>query len=193
MGAKSVAKLDVSNLEKLTADKKAARRLDDRLPEISLLELAGQMSKIEVRIFSRILEKELFDLAWKKPGNRHMCRHILRLIDRSNNVSFWVATQILQDTGDNSAEKRSNRLKKFIKLAQVRLNPHSIVVVVVVAVVVLGCWCCVWQGCFHLVFYCFHPHSFVVNTISSFLFASTSSEMLNVEQFQHAHGDPWWH
>lgn len=116
-----MSKLEISNLEKLTTDKKASRKLDDKLPEISLLELAGQLSKIEVRMFSRITERELYDLSWKKPANKHMCRHILRLIERTNNVSFWVATQILQadsSPGPDAAEKRCNRLKKFIKLAQ---------------------------------------------------------------------------
>jgi len=103
-------------LDKIAGDKKAARKLDDRLPELSLLELAGHLSKIEIRMFSRITERELFDMNWKKPANKHMCRHILRLIERSNNVSFWVATQILNV--ENDPEKRCNRLKKFIKLAQ---------------------------------------------------------------------------
>jgi hypothetical protein len=118
----------MSGLEKLTTDKKAARRLDDRLPEISLLELAGQLSKIEVRMFARITEREFYDLNWKKPANKHMCRHILRLIERTNNVSFWVATQILQidpTSNEGAAEKRCARLKKFIKLAEVLFH-HSL-------------------------------------------------------------------
>jgi hypothetical protein len=89
---------------------------------MTLLELAGFISRIEHKMFCRITEKELYDLNWKKKTNQRLCRHILRLIDRANNVSFWVATRILSVEGttpEQTLGKRLVAIKNFIKLASV--------------------------------------------------------------------------
>jgi len=80
--------------------------------DISPLELARQLTLIESKIFSQITPSELFRKAWAKPK---ASPNVMALIDRFNQVSYWIATEItaLKDT-----KKRTLAISKFIEIGQ---------------------------------------------------------------------------
>eukprot|EP01137_Pigoraptor_chileana_P018610 Opistho-2@78357 len=72
--------------------------------DIDPLEIARQLTLIEFGLFASIQPKECLDLAWTK-SNRELAPGILGMIERSNKVSNWVATEVLKD------ESLKNRIK----------------------------------------------------------------------------------
>lgn len=91
------------------------------LPKLSFsnldkIEIARQLTIIEWELFSRIKPHELLNQCWNKPKLRHRAGNVLAMINRSTEISGWVATTILKE------EKLHNRTKmmvKFIKIAEV--------------------------------------------------------------------------
>merc|ERR1712137_1211 len=82
---------------------------------ISEEEIARQLCIIEFRIFSKIRPSELLNQSWSKPKYKHRAMNILRLINRFNTVSMWVATSILKVPG---VRARGKLMGKFIKIAE---------------------------------------------------------------------------
>ncbi|KAH3746011.1 Ras guanine nucleotide exchange factor [Pelomyxa schiedti] len=94
------------------------------IPPYSLLEVwessgegdvAQQLTMIDHSIFRSIMASELLDQNWSKKKTKHKSVNVLRMISRSNQVAFWVATTIL------SCPKVSDRARvcsKFINVAE---------------------------------------------------------------------------
>eukprot|EP01103_Thecamoeba_quadrilineata_P012183 TRINITY_DN3079_c0_g1_i1.p1 TRINITY_DN3079_c0_g1~~TRINITY_DN3079_c0_g1_i1.p1 ORF type:complete len:579 (+),score=113.02 TRINITY_DN3079_c0_g1_i1:81-1817(+) len=100
--------------------RRGAQALDGRLRKMSLWELAIQLSSIELELFRKIRLRELYNNKWRKSESKRTCRHVLRFIDRTNHMSYWVATNIL-DSNENhdrvSPEIRCDIIKRMIRLA----------------------------------------------------------------------------
>ena len=58
-------------------------------------EIARQLTLIDYALFSKIKPAELLNQAWQKARLRHRAQNILRLVERVNNLTLWVATTIL--------------------------------------------------------------------------------------------------
>ena len=58
-------------------------------------EIARQLTLIDCALFSKIKPAELLNQAWQKARHRHRAQNILRLVERVNNLTLWVATTIL--------------------------------------------------------------------------------------------------
>jgi glycine hydroxymethyltransferase/Rap guanine nucleotide exchange factor 1 len=81
-----------------------------------MMEVARQLTLPTFKIYSQIKPSELFNQAWLSPKLQHKSPNVLKLIDRFNWVSNWVASSIVSES------KIKNRAKVFamhIKLAQV--------------------------------------------------------------------------
>eukprot|EP01087_Luapelamoeba_hula_P007254 TRINITY_DN1766_c0_g1_i1.p1 TRINITY_DN1766_c0_g1~~TRINITY_DN1766_c0_g1_i1.p1 ORF type:complete len:560 (+),score=114.31 TRINITY_DN1766_c0_g1_i1:215-1894(+) len=85
------------------------------LCEMSLVALAEQLTLIERNMFRAIKEREFLNLNWKKPENKRNSRHIVKMVERFNKVSYWVATRIVRETDQ---KRRTSLLKRFIILAE---------------------------------------------------------------------------
>eukprot|EP01088_Endostelium_zonatum_P014277 TRINITY_DN3065_c0_g1_i1.p1 TRINITY_DN3065_c0_g1~~TRINITY_DN3065_c0_g1_i1.p1 ORF type:complete len:564 (-),score=87.49 TRINITY_DN3065_c0_g1_i1:81-1772(-) len=82
--------------------------------EMPLVELAEQLTLIELDMFKVIREREFLNLNWKKPEKKRHSKHIVKMVDRFNKVSFWVGTRIVRE---KDIKKRTSLLKRFIILA----------------------------------------------------------------------------
>lgn len=58
-------------------------------------EIARQLTLIDYSLFAKIKPAELLNQAWQKAKFRHRAINILRLVDRVNHLTLWVATTIL--------------------------------------------------------------------------------------------------
>ena len=58
-------------------------------------EIARQLTIIDFSLFSKIKPAELLNQAWQKQKYKHRAHNILRLVERMNNLTLWVATTIL--------------------------------------------------------------------------------------------------
>jgi len=85
------------------------------LCEMPLVELAEQLTLIERNMFRAIKEREFLNLNWKRPENKRNSRHIVKMVERFNKVSYWVATRIVREPDQ---KKRTSLLKRFIILAE---------------------------------------------------------------------------
>mmetsp|Transcript_637 Transcript_637/g.885 ORF Transcript_637/g.885 Transcript_637/m.885 type:complete len:501 (+) Transcript_637:242-1744(+) len=86
--------------------------------DLDPVEVAQQLTLIEHDIFKDIQDVEFHNLNWKKEDpkvRRKLAANILRMVERFNTVSFWVATEIVMKT---DIKDRVVALKKFISVAE---------------------------------------------------------------------------
>lgn len=86
--------------------------------DLDPIEVAQQLTLIEHDIFKDIQDVEFHHLNWKKEDpklRRKLASNILRMVERFNTVSFWVATEIVMKT---DIKDRVVALKKFISVAE---------------------------------------------------------------------------
>eukprot|EP01136_Pigoraptor_vietnamica_P010008 Opistho-1_new@47108 len=83
--------------------------------DIDPLEIARQLTLIESGLFALIQPKECLDLAWQAKNNRELAPDILGMIERSNRVSNWVATEILKE---ETLKGRANIMRHIINIAE---------------------------------------------------------------------------
>lgn len=82
-------------------------------------EIARQMTLIDFEIYSSIKLSELLNQSWNKPKLRHRSPNVIRMINRFNEVSHWVATSILRQ---ERIRDRSRTMAKFIRIADYLLK-----------------------------------------------------------------------
>eukprot|EP01117_Protostelium_nocturnum_P020403 TRINITY_DN9158_c0_g1_i1.p1 TRINITY_DN9158_c0_g1~~TRINITY_DN9158_c0_g1_i1.p1 ORF type:complete len:686 (-),score=216.76 TRINITY_DN9158_c0_g1_i1:182-2239(-) len=85
--------------------------------KIPVEKLAAQMHSIEASIFKKIQPKlEFANTAWTKLETAPTeCPNVIAMIEKFNQVSYWVATEILTC---NDAKTQVKTIKRFIKLGQ---------------------------------------------------------------------------
>lgn len=79
-------------------------------------EIARQLTIIEFELFANIQPTELLNQAWNKPKLKHRASNVLAMINRSNEVSGWVAAMILKQ---EKLRTRARMWIKFVKIAEV--------------------------------------------------------------------------
>jgi len=75
--------------------------------------VAEQLTLINFKLFKKLEPHDLMNQCWSKKKLQYRANHVLSLIQRSNRVSYWVATMIL------SQGKTSARAKMIEKLIDV--------------------------------------------------------------------------
>lgn len=80
------------------------------------LEVARQLSLIEFKIFEKISPQEFSHQAWSKKNAKEVAPNIMALIERCNEVSYWVATEIVLTP---NMKQRVSVLSRFIDIAQI--------------------------------------------------------------------------
>ena len=88
---------------------------------VSEEELARQMCIIEFRLFSKIRPSEFLNQAWSKPKYKHRAMNVLRMINRFNHVSMWVATSILTIP---LIKHRTKMMVRMIRIAELLLHTY---------------------------------------------------------------------
>lgn len=81
-------------------------------------EIARQLTIIDFSLFAKIKPAELLNQAWQKAKYRHRAGNILRLVERMNNLTLWVATTIL------SQRDVHERAKRVSDCVQVSIHLH---------------------------------------------------------------------
>eukprot|EP01105_Mastigella_eilhardi_P020099 TRINITY_DN4769_c0_g1_i2.p1 TRINITY_DN4769_c0_g1~~TRINITY_DN4769_c0_g1_i2.p1 ORF type:complete len:848 (+),score=226.97 TRINITY_DN4769_c0_g1_i2:245-2545(+) len=121
-----------------TKQKKVVKKFSEATPEpfiprnifskaLSLLdiddeEIARQLTLIEFEIYERIRPSELLNQSWSKPKLKHRSPNVLALIKRFNEVSQWVAEEIL---GQASIKDRVRVISKFVKVCEKVVALHN--------------------------------------------------------------------
>jgi hypothetical protein len=77
-------------------------------------EIARQMTIIDFSLFAKIRPTELMNQAWSKPKRRHIAHNFLRLVERMNNLTLWMATTVLSQRDVND---RAKRIMHFVQVA----------------------------------------------------------------------------
>eukprot|EP01132_Coremiostelium_polycephalum_P005608 gene5608-6979_t len=85
-------------------------------------EIARQMTLIEFDIFRKIKPPELLNQSWNKTKLKHRAPNVLKMIDRFNNVSMWVATMIIQTV---KVKARARMMARFMKIAEHLKNMNN--------------------------------------------------------------------
>eukprot|EP01103_Thecamoeba_quadrilineata_P019256 TRINITY_DN7710_c0_g1_i1.p1 TRINITY_DN7710_c0_g1~~TRINITY_DN7710_c0_g1_i1.p1 ORF type:complete len:1179 (-),score=318.56 TRINITY_DN7710_c0_g1_i1:14-3550(-) len=92
-------------------------------PQLDPLEVARQMCLIEQKIYRAIKSRECLNQAWNhKTMKETAAPNILAMIRRFNNVSAWVASEIIQTT---SLNERILTVQRFITIAQHCRDLHN--------------------------------------------------------------------
>eukprot|EP01113_Clastostelium_recurvatum_P031889 TRINITY_DN4032_c0_g1_i8.p1 TRINITY_DN4032_c0_g1~~TRINITY_DN4032_c0_g1_i8.p1 ORF type:complete len:1665 (+),score=458.48 TRINITY_DN4032_c0_g1_i8:252-5246(+) len=82
---------------------------------LNVSDIAQQLTIIEFDLFCRIQPSELFNQAWNGKVAKHKAPHILALIQRTNRLSFWIASLLLWQS---NATSRLKMLNKLLNVAQ---------------------------------------------------------------------------
>lgn len=86
--------------------------------ELDAEELAKHLTMTEFDIFRTIKSSEFHHLNWKQadPAIRsRVAPNIIKMVDRFNSVSYWVATEIVMQT---DIRQRVNAFKKFVAVTE---------------------------------------------------------------------------
>jgi len=86
----------------------------DRPAAVPALEWARQLTLIEFELFERISPAELLGQAWTKKNKEERAKHVLKLIEHSNNVAAWVASVVLSEA---NIEQRSDAFGHLVEVA----------------------------------------------------------------------------
>jgi len=78
-------------------------------------EIARQLSLIEYDIYKKIKPPELLNQSWNKTKLKHRAPNVLKMIDRFNSVSMWVATLIIQTP---KVKARARMMARFMRIAE---------------------------------------------------------------------------
>lgn len=87
-------------------------------PDLTGEEVADQLTLIEEKMFRRIKDLEFLNWNGKtddENGRKKGSANILKMVERFNSVSYWVATEIVMQT---ELRKRVATLKKFVLIAE---------------------------------------------------------------------------
>jgi len=83
--------------------------------DIDAADVARQLTILESNQFRRITDTEFHHLNWKKEERLEVAPHIVRLVERFNQTSYWVSTEIVTIADQKD---RANAIKKFITIAE---------------------------------------------------------------------------
>ncbi|XP_064383914.1 uncharacterized protein LOC135332919 isoform X2 [Halichondria panicea] len=86
-------------------------------------EVARQMTIIDFTLFAKIKPCELLNQAWQKAKYKHRAANILRLVDRINNLTLWVATTILSQ---RDVHERAKRISDFVQISSHLQGMHNL-------------------------------------------------------------------
>lgn len=82
--------------------------------EVSAAAIAEQLTLIDFKQFGGIKAKEFLNLAWTKSNKEDLSPHLLAYCRRFNQVSWWVATQVVEAS---DKKRQQHLIKKFIMIA----------------------------------------------------------------------------
>jgi len=85
-----------------------------KLSEIKPLEIARQLTLIEMELFQKIRPRELCEGAWMKEDRATLSPNLLKIAHRFNDVVWWLVTQVVTE---KRAAKREALLNKYIDVA----------------------------------------------------------------------------
>jgi len=87
------------------------------LLDIDPTEIARQLTLIEFGLYRSIMPQECLGQAWTKTATRHeKAPNIMAMIARFNQVSRWIATEIVKET---NIRRRGDLLNHVINIAAV--------------------------------------------------------------------------
>ncbi|KAI9355434.1 ras guanine nucleotide exchange factor domain-containing protein [Zopfochytrium polystomum] len=87
-----------------------------KLTDIDPLELARQLTLIEVDMFSKLKGREFVDVAWMKQDKLVRAPNVLRMSQWSNRVVHWLISEIVSIK--DSTRLRAQALERIISMAQ---------------------------------------------------------------------------
>jgi len=88
-----------------------------QLKDIEEEEIARQLTIIDFNLYTSIQASELLKMSWANPKHRHKAPGVIAMLQRFDNVAFWVSYTILMSFADKNKQK-SKMLTKFIKIAE---------------------------------------------------------------------------
>ncbi|KAF2074781.1 hypothetical protein CYY_003927 [Polysphondylium violaceum] len=78
-------------------------------------EIARQLTLIEFNLYKKIKPPELLNQSWNKAKLKYRAQNVLKIIDRFNSVSMWVATLIIQTP---KVKARARMMSRFMRIAE---------------------------------------------------------------------------
>jgi len=92
------------------------------LLDISATALAEQLTYKEASMYRAIQPPELLNQNWSSANKRETAKNVVLMVERSNKVSYWVATEICMC---KDLKKRVSALKRFINVAHKCYEAHN--------------------------------------------------------------------
>eukprot|EP01117_Protostelium_nocturnum_P012508 TRINITY_DN4610_c0_g2_i4.p1 TRINITY_DN4610_c0_g2~~TRINITY_DN4610_c0_g2_i4.p1 ORF type:complete len:799 (-),score=111.02 TRINITY_DN4610_c0_g2_i4:1388-3784(-) len=83
--------------------------------ELKAMDIAKQMALMDFELIRKITSAELSFQSWNKADSKRRSPNITRFIERSNQISYWVATEIISCP---DLRKRVSIVKRFIQIAE---------------------------------------------------------------------------
>lgn len=103
--------LSLSSMDELSGLANTANKLFSVKEPLSI---AVELTQIESHLFVAITEREFLDQAWQRENKILLSPNLTKIIERFNQVSYWVVTSII---AQSAIEKQAWLISKFIRLA----------------------------------------------------------------------------
>jgi len=102
------------------------------LLDLHPVEVARQLTLIESHLFKQIQPKECLNQAWNRPALKPQAPNILNLIDRFNQVSRWVQSEVVHEA---TVRTRAKVLRRFIEVAWacLQINAFNVIQEIIAA------------------------------------------------------------
>jgi len=84
--------------------------------------VAGQLSLIDFRIYSKIKTSELIGQKWSKPSQQVLARNVIDLIQRVDRVSYWTSSCVITPV---KVKERIRTLSKMIYIAKCLVDKRN--------------------------------------------------------------------
>jgi len=116
----------VKQLERLSVSNIPASKTGlpyKRFIDIPTEEFAKQLTLMEQEDFAKITISEYSHLNFSKPDKMERAPHVVKMIKRFNDMSYWVATTIIRAEGtDQSPKQRAQIITNFITVMEILLQ-----------------------------------------------------------------------
>ena len=89
--------------------------------ELSDDTIANQLTLIDFRSFEAIHSRELIQAAWSQAKLRYRSIHVRQVIDRQNQLAFWIASMIVLG---RTPQERAKIWEKWISVGAVSVSNH---------------------------------------------------------------------
>ena len=103
------------------------------------IQIAQQLTLIDWEIFKELEISGLINTAWTSPTRKYKAINVISLIRRVNQLSYWVASNIVVLP---TAAQREKLIKRFLRIADVLFFIYLFLFIIIIIIIIIIIFIC---------------------------------------------------